>query len=214
MASTKHSRPVSKDNPRRAAAAQMTQRLDRQDVATLAGAVKMVQPRHRNYVMQRAAGSTPAQAWNATMTRVNNPEGSGRNLEARSPSVSRAIDAAVTTILRGSLMSSAQRRDWVLDRLLLESQDGGDSARIRALELLGKTAGLFIDRAEVALVDGGASVQSRIEELLAGVRRREPVNGVDAELDVVLEHDAPSDDGQDDEDVPRRSADEDHDSRG
>ena len=165
----------------------------------------MVQPRHRNYVMQRAAGSTPAQAWNATMTRVNNPEGSGRNLEARSPSVSRAIDAAVTTILRGSLMSSAQRRDWVLDRLLLESQDGGDSARIRALELLGKTAGLFVDRSEVALVDGGASVQSRIEELLAGVRRRDPVNGVDAALDVVLEHDAPSNDGQDDED---------HDSRG
>ncbi len=182
MASTKHSRPVSKDNPRRAAAVEMSQRLDRQDVATLAGAVKMVQPRHRNYVMRRAAGATPAQAWMATMGKVSNPERSGRKLEAKSHSVSRAIDAAVTTILRGSLMSSAQRRDWVLDRLLEETQNGGDSARIRALELLGKTAGLFVDRSEVALVDGGASVQARIEALLAGVRRRDCLNDEGADL--------------------------------
>jgi hypothetical protein len=69
-------------------------------------------------------------------------------------------------------MSAAQRRDWVLDRLIVESEAGGDSARVRSLELLGKTAGLFIDRAEVSVIGGSASVRERIEAMLASIAGR------------------------------------------
>ena len=75
-------------------------------------------------------------------------------------------------VLRGSLMSAAQRRDWVLDRLIVESEAGGDSARVRSLELLGKTAGLFIDRAEVSVIGGSDSVKARIEAMLADIAGR------------------------------------------
>jgi len=67
-------------------------------------------------------------------------------------------------------MSAAQRRDWVLDRLIAESSDAGDSARIRALELIGKTAGLFIDKAEITVQAGDA--EHRIMMLLDAIKGR------------------------------------------
>jgi hypothetical protein len=79
-------------------------------------------------------------------------------------------------------MSAAQRRDYVLDRLVSETQQGGDSARVRALELLGKTAGLFVDRSEVRLNSTG-DIRGQIESLLNSVRGRSTsVDVEDAQL--------------------------------
>ena len=80
--------------------------------------------------------------------------------------------------MQGSLMSAAQRRDFVLDRLVQETMVGGDSARVRALELLGKTAGLFVDRSEVKL-NNGTDIRSQIESLLTSVRGRTATHDVE-----------------------------------
>ncbi len=98
-----------------------------------------------------------------------------------SPIIKTAIEAASVVMLRGSLMSAAQRRDHVLDRLVVESTEGGDSARVRSLELLGKTAGLFLDKAEHVYTSG--TVKSRIDALLRSIMERDVVGsnmGADA----------------------------------
>jgi len=79
-------------------------------------------------------------------------------------------------------MSAAQRRDHVLDRLIVESETGGDSARVRSLELLGKTAGLFLDKAE-HVTTAGQGVRQRIDALLKSITQRDVVDAGIAALD-------------------------------
>jgi len=153
------------------AARRISARVSQQEAVTVADAMRRVQPRHKGYVLARASGMSPADAWVETQTNSLQPERSGRRLEA-SPIIKAAIKRSEEVVLRGSLMSAAQRRDWVLDRLIVESEAGGDSARVRSLELLGKTAGLFIDRAEVSVIGGSASVRERIEAMLASISGR------------------------------------------
>jgi hypothetical protein len=101
---------------------------------------------------------------------------------------------AEEAVMQGSLMSAAQRRDYVLDRLVQEAQQGGDSARVRALELLGKTAGLFVDRSEVNLNSTG-DIRGQIESLLNSVRGRSAsINIEDAQ--VVDEAEDSNEDGE------------------
>ena len=99
-----------------------------------------------------------------------------------SPPIRTAIEVASTVMLRGSLMSAAQRRDHVLDRLIVESESGGDSARVRSLELLGKTAGLFMDKAE-HVTTAGQGVRQRIDALLKSITERDVVDAGVAALD-------------------------------
>jgi len=164
-------KPLSEGTTKRAAAGRIKARVSQQEAVTVADAMRRVQPRHKGYVMARASGMSPADAWTETQDNVLQPERSGRRLEA-SPIIKAAIKRSEEVVLRGSLMSAAQRRDWVLDRLIVESEAGGDSARVRSLELLGKTAGLFIDRAEVSVIGGSASVRERIEAMLASIAGR------------------------------------------
>jgi hypothetical protein len=140
---------------------------------------------------------SPADAWTETQTNSLQPERSGRRLE-ESPIIKAAIKRSEEVVLRGSLMSAAQRRDWVLDRLIVESEAGGDSARVRSLELLGKTAGLFIDRAEVSVIGGSDSVKARIEAMLASIAGRVIEHDVsDADPYLVLsDSDAVSSEGE------------------
>ena len=79
-------------------------------------------------------------------------------------------------------MSAAQRRDHVLDRLIVESESGGDSARVRSLELLGKTAGLFLDKAE-HVTTAGQGVRQRIDALLKSITERDVVDAGVSALD-------------------------------
>lgn len=63
--------------------------------------------------------------------------------------VSQAIEAAQTRRKERTELT----QDWVVERLRAEaddhSEDATHSARIRALELLGKHLGMFVDRVEV-----------------------------------------------------------------
>ena len=106
------------------------------------------------------------------MPPVSNPSKQGYELEHKSQAVSVAIQHATAAAVRGSLMSAAQRRDYVLDRLVVESTAGGDSARVASLIALGKTAGMFVDRQEVAIVGGAGAIKQQIEAMLASIQGR------------------------------------------
>ena len=113
---------------------------------------------------------TPGQAWTETQGPSIEPTKAGRRLE-ESPVIKTAIQKTEEVVLRGSLMSAAQRRDWVLDRLMLESLNAGDSGRVRSLELLGKTADLFLDRAEVTVTDT-TDIKQRIQSMIESIKGR------------------------------------------
>jgi hypothetical protein len=143
-----------------------------QEANTLRDAMGRVQGRHKGYVMARAAGDSQGKAWSKTMTEVKDPTKSGHELESRSPAVRVAIEAATEAALRGSLMTVAQRRDYVLDRLVVESTAGGDSARIQALVALGKTANMFTDRQEISVVGGSEAIAQRIQQMIEAIQGR------------------------------------------
>jgi len=144
-------------------------------------AMHRVQPRHKGYVMKRAEGLSPAQAWEEVMPRVNSPAASAKRLEER-PVIRTAIAAAEAVVLRGSLMSAAQRRDHVLDRLLVESLESGDSGRVTSLLALGKTCGLFQDKSEHSAT-AGQGVRQRIDALLKSITERDVVDAGVSALD-------------------------------
>ena len=128
---------------------------------------------------RRAKGETPAEAYKVT-------HGNGRNsskLEAK-PQVRHALGAVETQVLKGSLMTISQRRDYVLDRLKTECETGKDATRVRALELLGRTAGLWNEAREEP-VGGADAIKQRIEELLASVRGRTIEHAVDVGRELV-----------------------------
>ena len=132
------------------------------------------------------------QAWiKAKGQRNKKPIEAARRME-QYPHVAQAIAAVEEAVLKGSVMSAAQRRDYVLDRLVVESTAAGDSARVRAIELLGKTAGLFVDRTEVQVTHPD-QLQQRIEAILRQVSERQidgetlsATNGPDA-LDALMD---------------------------
>jgi len=164
--------PVSRGIARSAAAKRIQRRVIEQEAHTLRDAMGRVQGRHRGYVMARAAGDSQGKAWSETMTTTRNPHKAGHDLESRSPAVRVAIEAATDAAIRGSLMTVAQRRDYVLDRLVVESKDGGDSARIQALIALGKTANLFTDRAEINIIGGADAIAQRIQQMIEAIQGR------------------------------------------
>jgi hypothetical protein len=96
-----------------------------------------------------------------------------------------------TKVLRGSLMSIAQRRDYVLDRLLAECECDKDAVRVRALELLGRTAGLWTESREEP-VGGAEAIRERIQQLMDDVRSRTIEHVVDVGGAMELVPDAPA----------------------
>jgi len=166
--------PVSKGTLRGAARTRINGRITNQEATSVQDALHRVQDKHRDYVLQRAAGSSPAEAWRQPMHKTKDASNSAYKLES-SPPIRTAIEAASAVMLRGSLMSAAQRRDHVLDRLIVESEKGGDSARVRSLELLGKTAGLFQDKAE-HVTTTGQGVRQRIDTLLKSIMMRDVID--------------------------------------
>ena len=169
--------PVSRGTTRGAARTRINGRITQQEATSVQDALHRVQDKHRDYVMQRAAGSSPAEAWRETMPKTQDASSSAYRLEA-SPPIRTAIEAASGVMLRGSLMTAAQRRDHVLDRLIVESETGGDSARVRSLELIGKTAGLFLDKAE-HVHSTGQGVRQRIDALLKTIMERDVVSSTE-----------------------------------
>ena len=115
------------------------------------------------------------------MPQTKDASSSAYRLES-SPPIKTAIEAASTVMLRGSLMTAAQRRDHVLDRLIVESLDGGDSARVASLLALGKKCGIFQDKSEHSAT-AGQGVRQRIDALLKSITARDVVDAGVSALD-------------------------------
>ena len=169
--------PVSRGTTRGAARTRINGRITQQEATSVQDALHRVQDKHRDYVMQRAAGSSPAEAWRETMPKTKDASSSAYRLE-NSPPIRTAIEAASTVMLRGSLMTAAQRRDHVLDRLIVESLEGGDSARVTSLLALGKTCGLFQDKSGHSTTTG-QGVRQRIDALLKTIMERDVVSSTE-----------------------------------
>ena len=169
--------PLSAGTARGRAADRIRQAVEKTPPATVTEAMKRLAPQHQRYVMKRAEGMARDQAYRETITDTARANDYGRRLEQQ-PHIAAALAKAEEAVMQGSLMSAAQRRDYVLDRLVQETQQGGDSARVRALELLGKTAGLFVDRSEVKL-NNGTDIRGQIESLLMSVRGRTATQDVE-----------------------------------
>jgi hypothetical protein len=169
--------PLSAGAARGRAADRIRKAVERTPAATVTEAMKRLAPQHQRYVMKRAEGMARDQAYRETITDTGRANDYGRRLEQQ-PHIAAALEKAEEAVIQGSLMSAAQRRDYVLDRLVSETQQGGDSARVRALELLGKTAGLFVDRSEVNLNSTG-DIRGQIESLLNSVRGRTATHDVE-----------------------------------
>jgi len=185
--------PLSAGAVRGRAADRIRAAVERTPAKTVGEAMKRLAPQHQRYVMKRAEGMGRDQAYRETITDTGRANDYGRRLEQQ-PHIAAALAKAEEAVIQGSLMSAAQRRDYVLDRLVSETMEGGDSARVRALELLGKTAGLFVDRSEVNLNATG-DIRGQIESLLNSVRGRSTsINIEDAQ--VVDESEDSDEDGE------------------
>jgi len=96
---------------------------------------------------------------------------------AKHPGVAAAVDAGRAVDRERELAASGTRRRWVLSRLVTEAEGAtSDSARVRALELLARTSGLFdtaLDRSDSrASADEDAllsELQDRLSRYFPGV---------------------------------------------
>lgn len=88
------------------------------------------------------------------------------------------IAAAIATAQAARSARTAITADWVLERLAHEAQLTGEgashSARVKALELLGKHQALFVDRQRL---EGGVTVEVAERIVDAGERRPAPGPG-------------------------------------
>jgi hypothetical protein len=179
MAMSKRIAPLSKGNARSAAARRIHLAINRQQAnPTLQDTMpRLKDARHVAYVLARTNGETKAQAYSANVSpSESEDEGTAWTFEALHPDLTAAIKAQQAAALQGSKMSSQERADWVLDRLLLESQGQRSAARLKALELIGKTVpSLFKESVRPDTLDL-ATVRAKLQALLQAAQGR-TING-------------------------------------
>ena len=81
------------------------------------------------------------------------------------PKIAQSIHKAIERKETVAVASSLRTRNYVIDQLYRESKESdSDSARIRALELLGKSVSLFSDVVETKEARSSDEVEADIEE--------------------------------------------------
>ena len=83
------------------------------------------------------------------------------------PKVALSIQKAIQRKEQSAVASSLRTRNYVIEKLYKESQDSdSDASRVRALELLGKSIGLFSDVIETKETRPSEQIEEEIEERL------------------------------------------------
>ena len=113
------------------------------------------------------------------------------------PSVSLRIANGLKRLETNAVASTTRTRSYVLEQLMRESKESeSDSARIRSLELLGKTCGLFSDTLEIKESRTSDDIESEIEEKIeALIRESEGNHQTDQQTITTKITDNPSYDG-------------------
>tara|TARA_B100000780_G_C20996697_1_gene398721 strand:- start:53 stop:532 length:480 start_codon:yes stop_codon:yes gene_type:complete len=109
-----------------------------------------------------------AKVYDVTLTKANKVpkwvEVEASKLVAN-PKIALSIQRAIERKQVSSVASSLRTRNYVIDQLYRESKESdSDSARIRALELLGKSVSLFSDVVETKEARTSDEVEADIEE--------------------------------------------------
>lgn len=116
------------------------------------------------------------QTWNATRaaTEAGYSESSAYSIgweNLRKPEIATRINELIIATGEGATVS----RSWVVHRLILEAvQSDKGSERIRALELLGRSIGLFTDRLEISEIPDSSVIKSWIDALEADIAASNP----------------------------------------
>tara|TARA_R100001129_G_C5284577_1_gene237887 strand:+ start:182 stop:664 length:483 start_codon:yes stop_codon:yes gene_type:complete len=83
------------------------------------------------------------------------------------PKVALSIQKAIQRKEHSAVASSLRTRNYVIEKLYKESQESdSDASRVRALELLGKSIGLFSDVIETKETRPSEQIEEEIEERL------------------------------------------------
>ena len=109
-----------------------------------------------------------AKVYDVTLTKANKipkwVEVEASKLVAN-PKIAQSIHKAIERKETVTVASSLRTRNYVIDQLYSESKESdSDSARIRALELLGKSVSLFSDVVETKEARSSDEVEADIEE--------------------------------------------------
>ena len=152
----------------RSAAAKMIQKLVRNKPINPVEALIRLNPQQRAYTIRRLNGQSRRQASKAT--------GSALSMDY-TPSVKAALDSMnehsdLRNTIKGSVMTLVQRRNLALDKLVGVVLDKSHGQHVKAIELLGKTAGLFSDTPQQSAQKLGNSeqIKASIVALLDAVR--------------------------------------------
>jgi F0F1-type ATP synthase beta subunit len=92
------------------------------------------------------------------------------------PKVSLSIQQGLERREVNAVASTTRTRSYVLEQLMRESRKQNDSSRIRALELLGKTCGLFSDTLEIKESRGTHDIEQDIESRIEALIRESEGN--------------------------------------
>ena len=83
------------------------------------------------------------------------------------PKIALSIQKAIQRKEHSAVASSLRTRNYVIDKLYKESQESeSDASRVRALELLGKSIGLFSDVIETKETRPSEQIEEEIEQRL------------------------------------------------
>ena len=87
---------------------------------------------------------------------------------SRSPNVGPAIEAGKEAERARELAAAGSRRRWIVERLVSEASEAdSDAARVRALELLARQAGLFDGPESRSVARSSATESALLQELQA-----------------------------------------------
>ena len=90
------------------------------------------------------------------------------------PKIALSLHKAIERKETSAVASSLRTRNYVLERLMKESQEAdSDSARITALSLLGKTVNLFSDTIEIKEARDSNDIEAEIEEKIIALLSKE-----------------------------------------
>jgi hypothetical protein len=93
------------------------------------------------------------------------------------PKVSLSIQQGLQRREVNAVASTTRTRSYVLEQLMRESKESeSDSSRVRALELLGKTCGLFSDTLEIKESRGTHDIEQDIESRIEALIRESEGN--------------------------------------
>lgn len=134
--------------------------------------------KQESFAQQVAAGAILSDAYRASYNAENMADKtvwSEACRLAQHPKVSTRIRAIQADIEADHRTRAARREEYVLKRLQEEAEQAEtDGSRVRALELLGKTVGLFTDKVEIEQDSDktAAELEQELERRIAGLLGR------------------------------------------